>query len=214
MIFTGSMFISGLSQSSLCLLKFIPSSFVFVINVCFLKFGFQFSIRTSETAYRFMMSLRPFQTRPKAGWLYKCAAFFCGWWKPSQLNVLQQTLQPHCGEFYGLVTFSLKKSQESLNSNHVEWTHQGTILKIYSPLFKNLQFSYGKTPKFPMVFVYSSSSTKYVVKKPTFPTNLPTRRVEVESNSWFPPHGVPASSQTLVEPRKKRPQKDGTVGFL
>lgn len=40
-----------------------------------------------------------------------------------------------------------------------------------------------------MVFVYPSSSTKYVVKKPTFPTNLPTGRVEVESNSWFPPHG-------------------------
>lgn len=60
---------SGLSKNSLCLLKFVPSSIVFAINVCFLSFGFQSSIRTSETAYRLMMSLRPFQTRPKAGWL-------------------------------------------------------------------------------------------------------------------------------------------------
>ena len=66
-----------------------------------------------------------------------------------------------------------------------------------------------------MVFVYPSSSTKYVVKKPTFPTNLPTGRVEVESNSWFPPHGSQLKSSTGgLSSKKKRPQKDGTVGFL
>lgn len=83
-------------------------------------------------------------------------------------------------------------------------------LSLKTPVFiwKNSQVSHG--------FCLSFQFHEVCREKPTFPTNLPTRRVEVESNSWFPPHGSKASSQTLVgyRPSNFRPQKDGTVGFL
>lgn len=109
------------------------------------------------------------------------------------------------------VTFAIKESQKSLDTNHVEWKH--TVAQFSRYIHLSLLSSFHmKTSSFHVFHCFSTHSNLHVVK----PTFQPARRLESKLGKPLGPSGFRQAVVGYVHQisnKEKRPQKD-VAGFL